>query len=438
MTSAPRPDHGIQAIVFDMTGVITSSPLDAIGAYAVSVGVRAETVLRHFRSDAFIQVLKGAKAMDVLVNDIVVDAERTDGVVLSASRLREAMRVSQQIDPDTAKLIGELSSRYRLAVLTNNTADIVDRTESGSPSWWGNDSGHALRPSDFSMVMSSSELGLVKPDIAIYRELLRRLGLEGRHVVYVDDQAANLPAAQELGMQTVHFRGPAQCRSDLHAIGIAVALVTTHSRESVMDTQISLSTLMTIRLKGRTAADAVAKATGQAAARSAAELDAGVSSGALVEANGRFRVTTEGIELLARLLEDERGTVDTVRLETLYESFDNHNSTLKQIVTEWQVRPDGTPNEHDEEAYDLRIVQRLSALHGSFAPWLDDIGQVVPRLRGYSARFGAAVEAVEAGDHSFIAQPIKDSYHTIWFELHEELIALLGRERVAEAVAGRA
>jgi pyruvate,orthophosphate dikinase len=28
-----------------------------------------------------------------------------------------------------------------------------------------------------------------------------------------------------------------------------------------------------------------------------------------------------------------------------------------------------------------------------------------------------------------LASPLKESYHTVWFELHEELIALSGRQR---------
>jgi hypothetical protein len=31
-----------------------------------------------------------------------------------------------------------------------------------------------------------------------------------------------------------------------------------------------------------------------------------------------------------------------------------------------------------------------------------------------------------------IASPLKDSYHTVWFELHEELMHLSGRSRVVE------
>ena len=62
----------------------------------------------------------------------------------------------------------------------------------------------------------------------------------------------------------------------------------------------------------------------------------------------------------------------------------------------------------------------------------------MPRLAPYQARFDHAVEQLRTGDTSYVARPIMDSYHTVWFELHEELIGLLGRDRTAEALAGRA
>lgn len=217
----------VTAIVFDMTGVITRSPLDAIEAYSVAAGARRETVLKHFRSEAFRQVLLGARSMRGLVRDIVDDTARTDGVTLSPDLLLGAMRVGQQIEPEIAELIGELSSQYRLAVLTNNTTDVVDTADDGSRTWWSDDSGLALTPSDFSLVMSSSDLGLLKPDAKIYRELLRRLGVRGHEVVYIDDQASNLPAAAALGMKTLHFLDAGQCRSDLRDLGIAVSVPTT-------------------------------------------------------------------------------------------------------------------------------------------------------------------------------------------------------------------
>ena len=54
------------------------------------------------------------------------------------------------------------------------------------------------------------------------------------------------------------------------------------------------------------------------------------------------------------------------------------------------------------------------------------------RLTPFAQRFTRAASAVAAGDGTMIASPLKDSYHTIWFELHEELIHLAGRDRATE------
>ena len=205
-----------------------------------------------------------------------------------------------------------------------------------------------------------------------------------------------------------------------------------------MQTPINLSTLMTIRLKGRMTANAVAQTTGETIEEATSSLERGVEAGALLGANGRYKITPDGRELLARLVDEERASVDAARLESLYETFDVHNSALKQIVTDWQLRPDGSPNAHDDSAYDAVVVDRLLALDRAIQPWLDDLRVVAPRLARYAVRLSSAAEAVGAGDLTYVARPVTDSYHTVWFEMHEELMALTGRDRVAEATAGRA
>jgi pyruvate,orthophosphate dikinase len=62
----------------------------------------------------------------------------------------------------------------------------------------------------------------------------------------------------------------------------------------------------------------------------------------------------------------------------------------------------------------------------------------VPRFGQYLARFDRAMAAVDAGDARFVASPRVDSYHSVWFELHEDLIRLAGRTREDEVAAGRA
>jgi hypothetical protein len=62
----------------------------------------------------------------------------------------------------------------------------------------------------------------------------------------------------------------------------------------------------------------------------------------------------------------------------------------------------------------------------------------LPRLSRYSAKLQAALDNINAGDTSWLSRPIIDSYHTVWFELHEELILAAGLTREAEAKAGEA
>lgn len=95
-------------------------------------------------------------------------------------------------------------------------------------------------------------------------------------------------------------------------------------------------------------------------------------------------------------------------------------------------------NDHGDAEYDQGIIERLVELDRGFQPLVDRIAAVAPRLAGYSARFTNAIQQLRNGDTSFVARPIADSYHTVWFEFHEELIGLLELSREEEAAAGRA
>ena len=62
----------------------------------------------------------------------------------------------------------------------------------------------------------------------------------------------------------------------------------------------------------------------------------------------------------------------------------------------------------------------------------------LPRLARYRRRLDAAAAAAADGDGRYIASPRLDSYHGVWFELHEDLIRLAGTTREEEVAAGRA
>lgn len=201
---------------------------------------------------------------------------------------------------------------------------------------------------------------------------------------------------------------------------------------------IDLSTMQTVRLKGGIAdAPMVAAVLGIEEAAARVRLATLVGNECAAERGGRYRITPTGRDALGAALEAERNGLDAAAVAVLYADFTARNATFKQLVTDWQLRH-GQPNDHADSAYDQTVLGRLDALHVDFAPVADRIAATIPRLQRYPDRLRAALERVKAGEHKFFVNPMVDSYHQVWFELHEELIGVAGLKRQAEAAAGRA
>jgi len=69
-------------------------------------------------------------------------------------------------------------------------------------------------------IVISAETGLTKPDPRIYRQACDRFGREPADLLFIDDSAANIAAAQALGFHTHHFTDPAALRPALAAHGL--------------------------------------------------------------------------------------------------------------------------------------------------------------------------------------------------------------------------
>lgn len=197
-----------------------------------------------------------------------------------------------------------------------------------------------------------------------------------------------------------------------------------------------LAALQAARLKGRLTAELAAPSC-DIDIDDASTLLAGLREAGLVKGEAAVRLTPEGRTRLAELVEAERVTVDADALKSLYEEFDHHNTDLKQVISDWQLK-NGEPNDHTDAEYDRAVIDRLINIDNGFQPLVARIAELAPRLATCAARFRNALKLIQAGDTGYVARPIIDSYHTVWFEFHEELIGLLGLSREEEAAAGRA
>ncbi len=67
----------------------------------------------------------------------------------------------------------------------------------------------------FDGIVISSRVQKVKPEIEIYEHLLSEYQLEASETIFIDDMSENLTAASSIGIQTIKFVDPPQCRHDL-------------------------------------------------------------------------------------------------------------------------------------------------------------------------------------------------------------------------------
>lgn len=118
-------------------------------------------------------------------------------------------------------------------------------------------------------------------------------------------------------------------------------------------------------------------------------------------------------------------------LAAAFESFLVLNPELLELCTAWQIRSvDGVLNDHTDAAYDARVLGLFADLHARAVVVIAALAAAVPRFARYDARLSEALARAQAGELDRLADTI-DSFHAIWAELHEDLLATLGIARWA-------
>lgn len=196
----------IRAVIFDMGGVLLRSENESgrrkwEQRLGLAEGELAEIV---FNSPVSQQAAVG-RATD---EDVWAHVAQRFG--LDGERLRQLRRdfwSGDRADAQLADFLRNLRPHYRTAILSNAWPGarraLTER--------WG------LADAVDEMIISAEE-GVAKPDPAIYRIALERLGVGPSEAVFVDDMAINVEAARALGMHGVQFRTREQAIADVERI----------------------------------------------------------------------------------------------------------------------------------------------------------------------------------------------------------------------------
>ena len=205
------PATSPRAVIFDFGGVLWDMRWDVARELDRAHGLPRSSVFETlYRSPAWADIERGVGDPGDWTEGAHRELERRAGRPLP--RLHEEWRKAQVAIHANIALVRALRPPFRCSILSNADLSLRGRLE-------GELALHRL----FDDVVVSAEVGMAKPDPAIFRLAVDRLGLPPGACVFVDDWDKNVEAARAVGMQAVLHRVDQghDLRAQLGALGVA-------------------------------------------------------------------------------------------------------------------------------------------------------------------------------------------------------------------------
>jgi putative hydrolase of the HAD superfamily len=197
----------LRAVIFDYGMGLTGPPdPEAHAALMRITGLPAETLDPLYWADrhAFDE---GKLTGEAYWRDIL----RQAGLTFTPSAIAELVnwdaRMWMTLNPPMLEWQGALKARGFLTAVLSNIGDTAQRAAERELAWLGR----------FDVRVWSHQLRMAKPDPAIYRYTLEKLGTQPEESLFIDDRQTNVEAATALGMKALIFTTVAQLRADLIA-----------------------------------------------------------------------------------------------------------------------------------------------------------------------------------------------------------------------------
>lgn len=196
-------DTELDAAIFDLGGVLTSPIGDAFASFERSLGVPAGALLKAFIAprpegvpDDYHELEMGRlteaeyyQRLGGRLREVTgLDIRMPDDPVA----VRRALFSDLKPNDEMLTTVGAIKKHYRVGLLTNNVRE------------WGR--WRELYPLDlFDIVVDSSEVGMRKPDPAIYKLACERLDVLPDRAAFVDDLHVNVEGARAVGLTAIQF-----------------------------------------------------------------------------------------------------------------------------------------------------------------------------------------------------------------------------------------
>lgn len=196
----------VRAVYWDLGGVLLRTH-DRSGRehWRQRLGLAPGALERRvFEGETAVRATLGQADESQIWSDLARGFGLSDG---ERDRLAADFFAGDKVDHDLIAYIRSLRPRLKTGMISNAWPEIRRFLEQ---EWRIADA--------FDTLVLSAEVGLAKPDPAIYRLALDRLQVEPPQAVFVDDFEVNVVGARTLGMQAILFRTPEQARADLEQL----------------------------------------------------------------------------------------------------------------------------------------------------------------------------------------------------------------------------
>ena len=204
----------VRAVVFDY-GMVLSGPVNS----TVRTELIAATGLSEDRFEQFYWADRHAYDEGKLSGVTFWQKfARDSGLALTSDKIDQLNRLDAQMwttfDPAMIVWQQELKALgIRTAILSNMGDSVLESIERAF-AW----------VAGFDVLVWSYQLGIAKPDPAIYRHLLDKLGTRPEETLFLDDKRINIEAAKSLGMLAIEFTNLASLCAEMIAAGLDKAL----------------------------------------------------------------------------------------------------------------------------------------------------------------------------------------------------------------------
>ncbi len=200
----------IEAVLFDMGGVIADSPFDAFERYEREHGlapgfIRSLNATNHL-DNAWARLERNELDFDAFCDAYGAEARAAGGEVDA----RDLFALfSGELRPEMIEAVRRCKAHFKTGLLTNNFVTSLAQSSNSAL-------GEVLGL--FDAVVESAVVGVRKPDERFYLMACAMLGISPHQAVFLDDLGVNLKPARALGMVTIKVDDTSSALAALEAV----------------------------------------------------------------------------------------------------------------------------------------------------------------------------------------------------------------------------